>query len=202
MNRKSGFWIGLWVVLTIVTGFLAFGTGIGSTGYGMWNVSGPMNGWNDSLRMNRYGGGYGMGAGMMGGMSSGMMGQVGPGGMHGMGMGYGTMGGDYPGMQNQLPGLTSEQSHKLSQLQQEAQARNSTLAQQLWTAQDKLNLLQMHEKRDWNAIRAASQQVFELQRQQHDAAIDMQQKVDGLLTDSQRQEMARSWRGEGWTGAQ
>jgi len=29
----------------------------------------------------------------------------------------------------------------------------------------------------------------------------MQQKIDGLLTDSQRQEMARAWRGYGWMGA-
>lgn len=102
----------------------------------------------------------------------------------------------------QLSGLTPEQAQKLSQLQQEAVARNSSRAQQRWVAQDKLNLLQMNEKRDWNAIRAASQKLFDLQRQQHDAAIDLQQKMDGLLTDSQRQEMARSWRGYGWMGVQ
>jgi hypothetical protein len=30
----------------------------------------------------------------------------------------------------------------------------------------------------------------------------MQQKIDGVLTDSQRRDMARSWRGHGWMGAQ
>ena len=143
-----------------------------------------------------------MGPGMMGGMGMmpyGMMGQMGA-GMHGMGAGM--RGGGYAPAPGQMPGLTSEQAQKISQLQQEAQARNSSLAQQLWAAQDKLNLLLMNEKRDWSAIRAASQKILELQRQQHDAAIDLQQKVDGLLTNSQRQEMARSWQGYGWMGAQ
>jgi hypothetical protein len=30
----------------------------------------------------------------------------------------------------------------------------------------------------------------------------MQQKIDGVLTDGQRRDMARSWRGYGWMGAQ
>ncbi len=202
MNRKSAFWVALWVVLVVVTGILAFGTGPGSTGFGPWHDWGRMGGWSNDSRLQRPYGGYGMSPSMMEGLPFGMKGQMGPGGMHGMGMGYGTMDGNYPCMQNQLPDLTSEQSQKLSQLQQETLARNSTLAQQLWAAQDKLNLLKMSEKRDWNAIRAASKQVFELQRQQHDSALDMQQKIDGLLTDSQRQKWARSWRGYGWMGAQ
>jgi len=206
MNRKSGFWVALWAVLIVVTGFLAFGSGPGSKGYGTWHDWGRMGGWNEDSRVGGAFGGYGMGPGMMGGMGAGrgmgmpygMMGQVGL-GTHGMG--YGMMGGVAP-VPEQLSGLTPEQAQKLSQLQQEAVARNSSRAQQLWAAQDKLNLLQMNEKRDWNAIRAASQKLFDLQRQQHDAAIDLQQKMDGLLTDSQRQEMARSWRGYGWMGVQ
>ncbi|MHB1094492.1 Spy/CpxP family protein refolding chaperone [Thiobacillus sp.] len=211
MNRKSGFWVALWAVLVVVTGFLAFGGGPGWMGYGTGHDWGR-TGWSDDSRVQDAYGGYGMGPGMMGGMGAGrgwgmmpwgMMGQMGA-GMHGMGAGMGTgmMGGGYAPVPGQIPGLTSEQAQKLSQLQQEAQARNSSLAQQLWAAQDKLNLLLMNEKRDWSAIRAASQKILELQRQQHDAAIDLQQKVDGLLTDSQRQDMARSWRGYGWMGAQ
>jgi len=100
------------------------------------------------------------------------------------------------------PDLTSEQAQKIDQLQQEALARTRSLAQQLWAAHDTLNRLHMNEKRDWDAIRAASQKLFELQRQQLEAAIDLQQKIDGVLTDSQRRDMARFWRGHGGIGAQ
>lgn len=212
MNRKNAFLVAIWVVLVVVTGFLAFGSN--SVRYGPGYDWSPMGGWDDDSQFRGAYGGYAMGPGMMGGigggrdwgmgmMPRGMMGPMG-GGMHGMGPGMGTgmMGGAYAPMPDQLPGLTSEQAQKLSQIQQAAQARNSSLAQQLWAAQDKLNLLLMNEKRDWNAIRAASQRVFELQRQQHNAAIDLQQQIDGLLTDSQRQEMARAWKGYGSMGAQ
>lgn len=194
MNRKRGFWIALWVILVVVTGFLAYG--YGGMGYGPWHGWGRMGAWDDDYRADGAQGWYGMGPGMMGGAapghgwgmgrSHGMMGQYGA-GMPGMGAGMGF------GMAP--PDLTSEQVQKIGQLQQEALARNRSLAQQLWAAQDTLNRLHMSEKRDWDAIRAASQKLFDLQRQQLDAAIDMQQKVDGLLTDSQRQDIARSWRG-------
>lgn len=205
MNRKSGFWVALWAALLVITGFLAFGPGPGTVGYGPWHDWGRMGGWNDDPRGDGASGGYGMGPGMMGGIGAGrgvgmpygMMGQMGP-GMPGMGMGFDMVGGGYAFMPGQLPGLSSEQSQQLSQLQQAAQTRNSSLAQQIWATHNKLNLLLMNEKRDWSAIRAASQTLFDLQRQQHDAAIDLQQKIDGVLTDSQRQEMARSWQGLGW----
>ena len=201
MNRKRGFWIALWVVLVVVTGWLAFG--YGGMGYGPWHGWGRMGAWDDGYRADGTRGWYGMGPGMMGGAVPGqgwgmgrfhgMMGQYGA-GMPGMGAGMGF------GMTP--PDLTSEQVQKINQLQQEALARNRGLAQQLWAAQDTLNRLHMSEKRDWDAIRAASQKLFDLQRQQFDAAIDMQQKIDGVLTDSQRRDMARSWRGHGWMGAQ
>lgn len=213
MNRKRGFWIALWVILVVVTGWLAFGHG--GTGYGPWHGWGRMGAWHDGYRADGGQGWYGMGPGMMGGKGRfhGMMDPYGA-GMPGMGAGMGF------GMAP--PDLTSEQAQKIDQLQQEALARNRSLAQQLWAAHDALNChplpnggprmlwaahdalnrLHRNEKRDWDAIRAASQKLFDLQRQQHDAAIDMQQKIDGVLTDSQRRDMARSWRGHGWMGAQ
>jgi len=203
MKKKSGFWVALWAVLIVVTGFLAFGYGPGSMGYAPWHDGGQMRGWDDDFRSGSTLGRYGMGPGMMGGigMPYGMRSQMGP-GMPGMGMGFDMVGGGYAFMPGQLPGLSSEQSQKLSQLQQAALTRNSSLVQQIWPAQNKLNLLFMNEKRDWNAIRAASQTLFDLQRQQHEAAIDLQQQIDNVLTDSQRQEMARSWRGLGWMRSQ
>ncbi len=206
MKRKNGIWIVIWAVLIVVTGFLAFGSGPGM-GYGPWHGRGSADGWNDNSRPGGVFGRYGMGPGMMGGVESGrgwnmpcgmMMGRNGSGipptgGM----MGYG-----YALAPGQLSGLTPDQTQQLSQLQNEAEERNNRLAQQLWAAQDALNRLQMSGKRDWNAIRSASQTLMDLQRQQLDAGIDFQQKVDSLLTDSQRQDMVRSWRGYGWTGAQ
>jgi len=162
-----------------------------------------MGAWDSGYRADRGQGGYGMGPGMMGdtapgqgwgmGRFHGMMGPYGA-GMPGMGAGM--------GLDMTPPDLTSEQAQKIDQLQQEALARTRSLAQQLWAAHDTLNRLHMNEKRDWDAIRAASQKLFELQRQQLEAAIDLQQKIDGVLTDSQRRDMARFWRGHGGIGAQ
>lgn len=136
MNRKSGFWVALWAALLVTTGFLAFGSGSGTVGYGPWHDWGRMGGWHDDPRGGGASGGYRMGPGMMGGicagrgvgMTYGMMGQMGP-GMPGMGMGFDMLGGGYAFMQGQLPDLSSEQSQKFGQLQQEALTRNSSLAQ-------------------------------------------------------------------------
>jgi Spy/CpxP family protein refolding chaperone len=132
------------------------------------------------------------------GRNYGMMGPYGGGAMPGMGFGmpgYGMM----PGA---LPGLTPEQSRQIGQLQAEHFERNRMLMQQMWQAQGRLNELYAADKRDWNAIRGATQKLFELQRQQHESAIELWQKIDGLLTDAQRQALARSQRGYGWMGRQ
>ncbi|OZA29410.1 MAG: hypothetical protein B7X93_05965 [Hydrogenophilales bacterium 17-61-9] len=210
MNRKNGFWIALWATLIVVTGFLAFGAGSGGMGYGPWQGWGRMGGWDNSHRLDGSFGGYATGRGMTGGTAHGqgwgmdmpyaMMGQDGMGGM-GAGMGFGMPGGGFAMMPWQLPRLTPEQEQKISPLWRDSAERNFSLMQQRREAQARLSGLYATGKRDWNAIRAASQQVFELQRRQHDAAIDLQQKIDGLLTDSQRQDLARAWHGYGWMGA-
>lgn len=209
MNRKNGIGIAVWLALVIVTGYLAFGYGPRSTGYGPWqdDRAGP---WNEGPSLF---GGYGMGAGMAGGrddmrgwnMAHGMM--MGQGGMGSQYMGFGMMRGNPMGPElstglAQLPGLNTEQSQQITRLQRDENARNSQLAQQSWTAQDTLNRLLMNETRDWDAIRAASEAVLESQRQQIDSNIDLQRKIDGVLTDSQREERARNWRGYESRGAQ
>jgi Spy/CpxP family protein refolding chaperone len=186
MNRKRGFWIALWVILVVVTGWLAFGSG--GMGYGPGHGWGRMGAWDDGYRTDGGQGRYGMGPGMMGGAAPGQ--GWGMGRHHGMMGRHGAwmpeMGAGMMGFGMAPPNLTSEQVQKIDQLQQEARAHNRSLAQQLWAAQDALNRLHMNEKRDWDAIRAASQKLFDLQRQQLDVAIDLQQKIDGVLTDSQR----------------
>jgi Spy/CpxP family protein refolding chaperone len=72
----------------------------------------------------------------------------------------------------------------------------------MWETQARLGNLYASDKRDWNAIRSTALQLFELQRLQHESAIELQQKIDGLLTDAQRQELAQPQRGYGWKGRQ
>jgi Spy/CpxP family protein refolding chaperone len=145
---------------------------------------------------------YGMGPGMMDwaepgygwgtGRPYGMMGR------YGMGIGLGMVDGGYAMMLGRIPDLTSEQIEKIGKLQAGLAERNRGVTLQRLEAQARLDRLYAAEKRDWNAIRAASLALFDLQRRQLDTAIDLQQEIDGLLTESQRREMARTWRGYGW----
>lgn len=177
MNRKRGFWIALWLVLVVVTGWLAWAHGPMGTGYGPWHGWGRMGAW-ETERGDPHAW-HGMDPGMTG---FGMWGH----------------GGDYAMMLRLLPDLTSEQAEKIDPLQAELTRRNLDLMLQRREAQARLNQLYASEKRDWDAIRAAARTMFDLQRQQMEAAIDTQQKIDGLLTDSQRRQMAHAWRSQGW----
>lgn len=184
MNLKRGLWIALWLALVVVTGWLAWAHGPVGMGHGPWHGWGRM-GAGEMDRDDRGGGTHawhGMGHGMRG---FGMRGH----------------GGDYAMMLWLLPDLTPEQATKIEPLQAELTWRNLGLMQQRREAQARLNQLYASEKRDWDAIRAAARTVFDLQRQQMEAALDMQQEIDGLLTDSQRRQVARAWRGHGWLEA-
>jgi Spy/CpxP family protein refolding chaperone len=206
MNRKSGLWIAVWLVLVVITGMLAFGH---APGYRSWQGWGRMGGWPDHTRADNASRWHGMGPGMMRGGGSGYgdtpvsPGMPGPyGGMlPGMGFG-GMMGGGAYMMPFFLPDLTSEQAQKITPLLGESAERNRSFMQQRWEGQARLNRLYAADKRDWDAIRTATRTLLDLQRQEMDAAIDLQQKIDGVLTDSQRQEMANSWRNTRRSGPQ
>lgn len=224
MNKKSGFWIALWVVLVVLTGFLAFGSGGGYRGYGPSSGWGPMGNWFEGNRGDGAAAWYGPGSGMIGranygqgwggGRSFGMMGAYGAGvpgmgygmgaGGVGAGMGFGMAGGGYAMMPWALPDLTPEQVQKIGQLQNDPDGRMRSFMQQRWEVQASLSRLYAAEKPDWSAIRKANMDLLELQRQQLDVTLDQQQKMDALLTDSQRTEMARARRsvGFGWMGGQ
>lgn len=202
MTRKTGFWIVVWVLLLILTGFLAFGRGWGPMAYGPAYGWGRMGGWDDGYRSDAAPGWYGMGPGMMGGWGAdrayGMMAPHGP-GVPGMGAGMGPAGGAYAMLPWLVTDLTPEQVQKIAALLNAPEDRK--LLQQRWEAQAGLARLYAAEQRDWNAIRAAAMTVSNLQRQQLEAAIDLQQKMDALLTDQQRQAMARAQRSFGWMGS-
>ncbi|KAB2311473.1 periplasmic heavy metal sensor [Betaproteobacteria bacterium SCN2] len=210
MKMNYAIWVGLWVLLTVVIGYFAFFRGPMGMGYGAWHGWG----WGDRLSYEnspypayRSRTWQGMQPGRMGGWAPDdgryaerNYGMMGPFGGTGPGMAFGMPG--YGMMPRALPELTPEQSQQIEQLQAEQFERSRTLMQQAWQAQAQLNELYGTDKRDWNAIRAASQALFALQRQQMDVAIELQQKIDGLLTDEQRKLMARAWHGYGWMRAQ
>lgn len=210
MKRNHAFWVGLWVLLTVVIGYFAFFRGPLSMGYGAWHDWGLRDRWsyeNTPYPAYRSRSWQGMQPGWMGGRAPDdgryverNYGMMGPFGGTGPGMAFGMPG--YGTMPRALPELTPEQSRQIEQLQAEQFERSRTLMQQAWQAQTRLNELYTTDKRDWNAIRAASQTLFDLQRRQLDVAIELQQKIDGLLTDEQRKTMARTWHGYGWMGAQ
>ena len=118
------------------------------------------------------------------------------------GMMNGMVGGGYAGMTGWLPDLTPEQARKIGPLQNELVKSDLAVMRQRGEVQASLNNLYLAEKRDWNAIRAASQTLFDLQRKQMNASIDLQQKIDTLLTDNQRRELARAWSSHEWMGEQ
>lgn len=189
MNRNRGFKIALWLVLLVATGWLAWAYGPMGMGYGPWHGWGRAGAWDaDRDGRGRAPAWYGMGPGMMRD-HDGLM----------MGRGFG-MGGDAAMMPWRLPDLTAQQADRIGRLQDELARRDFELLRQRWEAQARLNRLYAAERRDWNAIRAVSRSVADLQRRQMETAIDTQQKIDGLLTDSQRREMARTWRNDGWMG--
>lgn len=166
MNRKNGFWIAIWLVLIAVTGYFAFfHAPYGS--YGPWHGWGRMHGWSDARHpaFREFGGRMG-----------GMMGPYG-GWPDGITPGY------FP---PQASAVNEEQARQIRKLQDEMFERNRKIMQQAWEAQARLNRLYSAEKRDWDAIRADARQLNDLQRQQLDAAIDLQQKIDALLNGAQR----------------
>lgn len=201
MHRKAGFWIATWLVLVILTGFFAFGHRWAGVAYGPGYGWGHMGAWGEGYRADGAPGWYGMGPGMMGGWGGGygwgagrpyrMMGPYAP----------GVAGGAYAMLPWLLTDLTPEQVQKIGALLNDSEGRNRALLQQRWEAQAKLNRLYAAETREWNAIRAASAAMADLQRQQLDATVDLQQKIDALLSDSQRREMARAQRSYGWLEA-
>lgn len=207
MNRKTRLWIALWFVLVVVIGYFAFFHASLGMGYGPRQGWGMTDRWgygDESYPAYRSRGWHGI--------SPGWMDWRRPDGEWGAGRGYGMMNpyGAMPGMGLNMPGypmmpwslpeLTPEQSEKIGKLQAEQMSRNRTLMQRIWETQARLGNLYIADKRDWNAIRSASLQLFDLQRQQHESAIELQQKMEGLLTDAQRQEMMRPNRGHGWMG--
>ena len=168
-----------------VAGIAQMGQGYGY-GYGM----GP------GMMGQGYGPGYGMGPGMMGpgygygyGMGPGMMGQgYGP----GYGMGPGAMGGYGPGygMLGQL-NLTPEQWNKVNTIYQELAKKQWDLNGEMREDAFKLRELMSSEKPDRNAIDQQYKKLQDARRQRFQAQLDAQEKMNGVLTDEQKERLRR-----------
>ncbi len=173
-----------------------YGMGPGMMGQGMMGGgnygSGPGGGYGPGSGMGPGGGGYGPGSGggygPGYGMGPGMMGGYGP----GYGMGPGMMGGYGPGygMHNQL-NLTPEQQNKLNAMHEEVAKKNWDLSAKTQEEAYKLRNLMGAEKPDRAAITSQYKKLQELQLQSFTARLDAQDKIDGVFTKEQKQQMRR-----------
>lgn len=125
-----------------------------------------------------YGPGYGMGPGMMGGM-----------------MGPGMTGGGY-GMLYQL-NLSSDQWSKVNAIHEDVAKKQWELAGKMREEAYKLRNLMASEKRDRSAITGEYKKLQELRLQSFQARLETQEKIDGVLTKEQKEQLRRfaPWRG-------
>jgi len=144
-----------------------------------------------------YGPGYGMGPGMMGGgmmggmMGPGMTGGHGPG--YGMGpgmMGGGMMGGMGYGMLYQL-NLSPDQWNKVNVIHEELAKKRWDLMGKLREEAFKLRNLMATEKRDRTAITNQYKKLQEMRLESFQARLDTREKLDGVLTKEQKEQLRR-----------
>lgn len=135
--------------------------------------------------MGGYGGGYGMGPGMMGGYGGGY--GMGPGMMGGYG-GY-HMGGSGLGPIYRL-NLTDEQRKQVDGIQEGLRKKNWDLMGKMQDEASKLSGLGA-DKRDRPAILAANKRMFELRQQMLENRLDAQDKIEGLLTPQQKEQLQK-----------
>ena len=169
-----------------------YGPGYGM-GPGMMGGYGPGPGGRGGYGPG-YGPGYGMGPGMMGGYGSG----YGPGG----GWGPGMMGGGFgPGMMGFGGGmmggvwqldLTDAQRQQILKIQDDVRRKNWDLMGKAQDEQAKLRDAYFGvAKRDRAAIVAAYKRISDLRVQRIENSLDAAEKVDGVLTPQQRDQLKR-----------
>lgn len=186
-----------------------YGMGPGMMGPGMMGGYGPGQG-------GGYGPGFGMGPGMMGpgmmgggmmgpGMMGGMMGpgmmggMMGPGMMGGMMGGYGPGYGMGPGMMGGGTGygmlyqlnLSPDQWNKVNAIHEDLAKKNWDVAGKTREEAFKLRSLTAAEKRDRSAITNQYKKLQELRLQSFQARLDAQDKIEGVLTKEQKEQLRR-----------
>jgi Spy/CpxP family protein refolding chaperone len=122
-----------------------------------------------------------------------MMGGGGPGGGFGPGggMGPGMMGGGIGyGMLAQL-NLTPEQWDKVNAIQEETSKKNWELAGRMQDEMIKLRNMMFSEKRDRSALTNQYKKLQDLRQQRFQARLEVQEKIDGVLTKEQKTQIRR-----------
>ena len=175
-------------------------------GPGMMGGYGPGYGMGPGM-MGGYGPGYGMGPGMMGGygpgygMGPGMMsGMMGPGMMGGYGMGPGMMGG-YEAGYGMGPGmmggalvarLNDAQRSQVNKIQDEVRRKNWDVLGKKQDEMAKLRDAYASGKPDRAAILGAYKRIGELRLQRIENTLDASEKLEGVLTKGQREQIRHS----------
>jgi len=144
--------------------------------------------------MGGYGSGYGMGPGMMGGYGPGVgYGRgygMGPGMMGGYGMGPGMMGGGLGALLHL--DLTDAQRSQILKIQDETRRKNWDLLGKQQDEQAKLrDAYLVSGKRDRTAIVAAYKRISDLRVQRVENSLDAAEKIEGVLTQQQRDQLKR-----------
>ena len=116
-------------------------------------------------------------------------------GMRGGMMGPGMMGGGY-GMLYQL-NLSSDQWSKVNAIHEDVAKKQWELAGKMREEAYKLRNLMASEKRDRGAITGEYKKLQELRLQSFQARLETQEKIDGVLTKEQKEQLRRfaPWRG-------
>ncbi|MCL4798891.1 MAG: Spy/CpxP family protein refolding chaperone [Burkholderiales bacterium] len=143
-------------------------------------------------------GGYGPGMGpeMMG---PGMMGMMGPGMMGGYGPGYG-MGPEMMGSGMMGPlwalDLTDAQRAQVNKIHDEVRRKNWDLMGKMQDEWAKLRDVYSTGKRDRAAILGTYKRIGDLRLQRIENALDAREKLEGVLTKEQREQLGRwgPWR--------
>lgn len=142
--------------------------------------------------------------GMMGGYGPGMMGSwcvpgimggysAGPGMMGGYGYGPGMMWGGRRGMGANIPDLTDDQHNKIAEIQKDYRQKQWPLMQSMHELQFQQGSTTRDDKFDEQAARKAFDARESLHKQMFENRIQMQKRMDEVLTPKQRAQIQRGW---------
>lgn len=165
-----------------------YGPGMMGQGMGPGMMGGYGPGYGPGGGRGGYGPGYGMGPGMMGGYGPGMMGPggMGPGMTGGYGMGPGMMGGPLAALD-----LTDAQRAQINKIQDEVRRKNWDVMGKMQDEAATLRDAYAAGKRDRATIIGAYKRIGELRLQRIENAFDAREKIEGILTKEQREQMRR-----------
>lgn len=176
---------------------MGYGPGAGGYGYspcpyGMGPGAGMMGQGMMGPGMMGPGGGM-MGPGMMG-PGMGMMGQ----GMMGPGAGMmGPRGGMMMGPMSEFAmlDLSDAQQQQINRIRQETMQKHMGLRQQIMGERQNMRQLLLQDRPDPSSVGDAYDRIAKLRRQMIESRVEAHNRMEGLLTDEQRQQLQRARQG-------